>query len=192
MRTNFAAATALLLLVGACNKSSDVAEADRGNVADATAPANVDNSVAAPAAPLASADFANTVAGSGKFEIDSAAIAAKSASSADLKSLAAMISADHTKAGQELTTAANASTPSFRPMTSLTAKQKSDLTALEGATGAAFDSLYVTQQIAAHREAIAILTAYAAGGASPQLKDFATKTLPAVQAHLDKLLPMAK
>ena len=46
--------------------------------------------------------------------------------------------------------------------------------------------------MAAHQEAVQILSDYAAGGTSPQLKDFAAKVLPTVQGHLDKLNALPK
>jgi putative membrane protein len=190
MRVPLTAAIACLTILSAgCNKEPKATEL---NASNETVGADSTNATATVAAPLGSADFANAIAGGGRFEIESAALAATNASSADLKSLAAQISADHKKAGEELKAAAAASSPSFTPLASLSAKQKADLAALKGVTGADFDRLYVTQQIAAHQEAVGVLTNYAAGGASPQLKDFAAKVLPIVQGHLDKLSALHK
>lgn len=188
MRLPVTAAIACLTLLSAgCNKEPRADELNASNEI-----AGADSTGATTTAPLGSADFANTIAGGGRFEIESAALAATKASSADVKALAAQISADHKTAGEELKAAAAASSPPFTPLASLNAKQKTDLDALKGLTGAEFDRLYVTQQIAAHQEAVQILTSYAAGGASPQLKDFAAKVLPTVQGHLDKLDALPK
>lgn len=183
-----AAAACLTILSAGCNKAPSAPEANAANGMEASGP----DATTAAVAPLGSADFANAIAGGGKFEIDSAALAETKATSANVKSLAAIISADHKKAGDDLKVATAASSPSFTPLASLNAKQKSDLEALKALTGAEFDRGYVAQQIAAHQEAIAILNAYAAGGASAQLKDFASKALPVVQGHLDKLAALPK
>ena len=185
-----AAAVCLTILSAGCKKEPSATDLNASNAIEVNEPASDTNTAAV--APLGSADFANAIAGGGRFEIESAALAASKASSADVKALAATISADHKKAGQDLKAAASSSTPSFTPLESLNAKQKSDLDALKAATGAQFDQLYATQQIAAHQEAISVLNAYAAGGASPQLKGFAAKVLPTVQGHLDKLNALPK
>lgn len=183
-----AAATSLALVTSGCKKepaSTDLNAANQLN--------EVGTSIATgdAGAALGSADFANAIAGGGRFEIESANLAATMATSADLKALAAMIAADHKKAGEDLRAAADASTPSFTPLASLNTKQKADLEALKAASSN-FDSVYVSQQIAAHQEAVSVLSNYAAGGSSPQLKDFATKVLPTVQGHLDKLSALPK
>lgn len=190
MRLPLTAAIACLTILSAgCNKEP---KADELNASNEIVGTDSTGATTAATAPLGSADFANAIAGGGRFESESAALAATKASSADVKSLAAQISGDHKKAGDDLKTAAGASSPPFTPLASLNAKQKTDLDALRGLTGAEFDRLYVNQQIAAHQEAVAVLTSYAAGGASPQLKDFAAKVLPTVQGHLDKLAALPK
>jgi len=191
MRPIVLTAVASLALVSAgCKKEPSSADLNAANELNAAANSMATTApVAGPA--LGSADFANAIAGGGRFEIESAALAATKATSADLKTLAASIAADHKAAGEELKAAADASTPSFTPLASLNAKQKADLEALKAA-GANFDSVYVAQQIAAHQEAVGVLTSYAAGGASPQLQAFAAKVLPTVQGHLDKLNALPK
>lgn len=184
-----AAAASLAVVSAGCKKQPDASEVDAANQLNDTGDANASATV--PVTALGSADFANAIAGGGRFEIESADLAASRATSGDVKELAAMIAADHKKAGEDLKAAAGASTPSFTPLASLNAKQKADLEALKGA-GSNFDSLYVTQQIAAHQEAIAILQGYAANGSSPQLKDFAAKVLPTVQGHLERLNALPK
>lgn len=47
-----------------------------------------------------------------------------------------------------------------------------------------FDSAYKNQQLAVHREAVAIHSAYAARGTSPTLRPVASAALPVMQRHL--------
>lgn len=184
----FAAATSLAIVSAGCKQEPSSTDMNASNQLN-----EAGTSIAAgdAGAALGNADFANAIAGGGRFEVESADLAAGKATSADLKALATMIAADHKKAGDDLKAAAGASNPSFTPLASLNAKQKADLEALKAA-GTNFDSVYVTQQIAAHQEAVQVLSNYAAGGASPQLKDFATKVLPTVQGHLDRLNALPK
>jgi putative membrane protein len=178
-----AAATSLAIVSAGCKKEPASSDLNGSGQLNETGTAVVAREAGAA---LGSADFANAIAGGGRFEIESAGLAASMATSADLKALAATIAADHKKAGEDLKAAADASSPSFTPLASLNAKQKADLEALKAA-GSNFDGVYVAQQIAAHQEAVQVLGDYAAGGTSAQLKDFATKVLPTVQGHLDKL-----
>ncbi|RIX27092.1 DUF4142 domain-containing protein [Sphingomonas edaphi] len=182
-----AAATSLAIVSSGCKKEPSTSELNASNQLNETGSAATGGAGAA----LGNADFANAIAGGGRFEVESADLAASKATSADLKALAAMISADHKEAGEDLKVAAGASTPSFTPLASLSAKQKADLEALNAA-GSNFDSLYVSQQIAAHQEAVQVLSNYVAGGTSPQLKEFASNVLPTVQGHLDKLNALPK
>jgi putative membrane protein len=175
------------IATAACTKHDAVDNNVVNETASTDANLAAQGNTAAAAVALGDQDFANALAAGGHFEIDSGDLAAKQGGSAELKSLAAMIAADHKKAGAELAAAGAAATPKVVPSDTLTPKQQGDLTELKAASGAAFDTLYVSQQIAAHQEALAALKAYAASGASPSLKAFATKATVVVQGHLDKL-----
>ena len=55
---------------------------------------------------------------------------------------------------------------------------------LEVLSGHAFDSSYVTNQIKAHEDTVALLRKEIASGQDPDAKAFAQKVLPAVEGHL--------
>jgi putative membrane protein len=55
---------------------------------------------------------------------------------------------------------------------------------LRGAAAADFDHRYITQQIAAHREADILFRGYAKGGDNMAVKEFAAKTDDAIKMHL--------
>ncbi|HWI89068.1 MAG TPA: DUF4142 domain-containing protein [Sphingomicrobium sp.] len=74
---------------------------------------------------------------------------------------------------------------SITPDPTLTADQQQKLDQLKSQTGAAFDSAYVDDQIAAHQTALDGLRNYSANGGIPALKDFATQLVPTVTAHLN-------
>ena len=62
--------------------------------------------------------------------------------------------------------------------------------ALGGPDRAAFDKAYVTQQRAAHKEALARQSSYAKSGDDPNLKMAAGKIVPVVKMHIGMLQKM--
>ena len=64
------------------------------------------------------------------------------------------------------------------------AKDQATLKKLQGLSGAAFDRAYLDSQIAGHKEAISAFQTEARSGHDPELKAFATATLPNLQEHL--------
>lgn len=75
--------------------------------------------------------------------------------------------------------------PALVPDPALTPEQQGRLDALNAASGAAFDTAYIAEQRSAHEATLAVLRDYAANGASPPLKTFATDLVPTVTAHLN-------
>ena len=49
-----------------------------------------------------------------------------------------------------------------------------------------FDKKFMDAQVDGHQAALDLMARYAQDGTVPQIKDFAAKTGPAVQTHLDK------
>ena len=178
---------AIALAASACNNnqagndvSTDV------NLAEDTAAndvlgANVTNA----AMPTDSTGFANTVAASDLYEIESAKLAADKASNADVKSLAQHIRTDHEKSSAELKSAAGTANISVAPK--LDAEKQGMLDQLKtAARGADFDKLYVEQQKTAHQKALDLLRGYSSRGDNEALKAFATTASGVVQSHLDQ------
>jgi putative membrane protein len=56
---------------------------------------------------------------------------------------------------------------------------------LRGAKAADFDGRYMSQQIDAHKEALILMQGYAKNGDAAAVKEFAAKTAPIVQSHLN-------
>ena len=140
----------------------------------------------AAAAPMAAQDFANTAAASDAFEIASAKLAETKAGEAGLKSFAKQMIKDHGESTAKLKVAAGAMTPDK----TMNAEQKANMTALQSASGAEFDTVYKAQQLDAHQKALSAMQGYAASGDNAALKAFAAKTAPVVQGHLGMLQKM--
>jgi putative membrane protein len=146
--------------------------------------------VPAAAAPMMTGkQFVAKAGASDLFERKEAAIMASS-SNAAVASFARKMTTDHTKSTDMVKAAAKADgmTPA-PPM--MTAKQRSDLAALSASKGAARDSLYITQQKAAHAEALDLMKSYSMSGKATHLKDTAGQIAPVVQSHIDMLDKMA-
>lgn len=135
---------------------------------------------------LARADtaFMKQAAENNHAEIESSRLAVQKASDPAVKAFAQQMVADHGKTGQEL--AALASTKGVELPDGPSMMQKAKLKLLEAADGENFDRRYSeTMGLAAHRDAIALFQKAAKEARDPEVKAFATKTLPALQGHLD-------
>jgi len=110
-------------------------------------------------------------------------------SNADVAAFAKKMLDDHTKSTEMVKSAAKAD--GMTPMAPvLSATQTKDIAALTAAKGKARDTLYVTQQKAAHAEALALMQDYAGNGTAAHLKEAAGKIVPVVQSHIDMLAKM--
>lgn len=165
--------------------SASDANAVTVNEVDANgAGAMADNSTATKA-PADANSFAATAAASDLFEIESSKMAQAQAQRADVKSFAAMLVKDHTKSTADLKSIAARENITLSPPT-LAPDMQSKIDALKDAKGAAFDTLYLTQQIPAHETALKLHQGYAQSGDNVALKDFASKTSKVVTKHLDE------
>jgi putative membrane protein len=125
------------------------------------------------------ADFLRKAADAGRAEVDAAEFAMQSAQRAEVRNAASMMLEDHRRANQQLEQLAK--TKGW-DMPDATVERDQSMT-----KGSDFDAQYVEQQIRAHREAIAMFRAQAAGGSDPELVRFAQDTLPTLEHHLEML-----
>jgi putative membrane protein len=101
------------------------------------------------------------------------------------KSFAAMMIKDHTKTSDELKALVKGGDVKAELPTALDSSHQSKLDKLNGYKGADFSSEFDSQQVGAHKDAVSLFERYAKGGDNPKLKDWAGKTLPALQHHLE-------
>ncbi|WP_454718835.1 DUF4142 domain-containing protein [Caulobacter segnis] len=132
------------------------------------------------------ADYVMQAGQSDAFEVQSGQLASAKGKRADVRAFGAKMVKDHTKSTQLVMAAATKSGLSTASPP-LRSDQQDKLTQLQGASGEAFDSLYATQQLQAHEEALALHTAYAQGGDDANLKKTAAGVVPVVSMHLDML-----
>ena len=118
----------------------------------------------------------------GAAEIAMAKVAQQSGASADVKSFADRMVADHEKAAAQLATIA--ASKHLRVNDKLSAKDARELARLQKLDGSRFDREYVHAQVGAHKDAVKLFRKESEGGRDAVLKDFATTTLPTLQDHL--------
>jgi putative membrane protein len=127
-------------------------------------------------------DFIKEAAMSDMLEIEAAKVAQQKGN-ADEKKFAEQMITDHTKTSSELKGMAPAEMTSAIP-TSLDDSSRKKLDKLRDAKPADFASDYDPMQVSAHKDAVSLFERYANGGENAKLKDWAGKTLPALQHHL--------
>ena len=180
------------LSLAACQKTdSQPTAADPGtgndavNTAQDATSAAVGATSAATVGQMSTDAFVTNAAISDMDEIEAGQIAQKKGQSADVKAFGKMMVSDHTAMSNEmkpLITAAGKTAPA-----GLDERRKGLIDNLNAASAAEFDNVYLSQQEAAHSEALTLMQGYADNGDDAGLKGAAAKAVPKVQAHLDRV-----
>lgn len=126
--------------------------------------------------------FANAAAKGGMMEVMAGELAVKNATNPTVKKLGEMMVKDHTKANDELKQWA--SKTSYTLPTRLDADQQKTYDDLKAKKGSDFDRMYTDLMVKDHEKTITDFKKEAADGSEISLKNFATKTLPALDHHL--------
>jgi putative membrane protein len=135
-------------------------------------------------------DFIKEAAMSDMLEIDAGKIA-QDKGDAEEKKFASEMIADHTKTSTELKGMVSGEMKAAIP-TSLDDSSQKKLGKLRDSKPADFASEYDPMQVSAHKDAVSLFGRYAKGGDDPKLKDWAGKTLPTLQHHLEMAQAMDK
>ena len=136
-------------------------------------------------AALPPADFVKKAGASDLFEVNSAKLETTS-KNPKVRGFAKMMVTDHTKSTAMVKAAAMKSGLKPKPPM-LEPKQEADLAALKQVSGAARDTLYVSQQKAAHQDALALHKDNAASSSAPALKAASAQIVPVVEHHIHEL-----
>lgn len=127
-------------------------------------------------------DFVDDAAQGGINEVESAKLALEKSASADVKAFANHMVTDHTKANQELMALAKKLDIEVPDEATLTATAKKMILEIREES---FDKAYANNQVAAHEKTVELFKKEAASSDAPELKAFATKTLPTLEQHLE-------
>jgi putative membrane protein len=136
------------------------------------------------------ADFVKEVAMSDMTEIAAAKVG-KERGNAQEKTFASQMITDHTKTSDELKAMASAGAKVAIP-SALDSSSQSKVDKLKDAKPDDFSSDFDPMQVSAHKDAVSLFERYAKGGEDPKLKDWAGKTLPALQHHLEMAQNLGK
>jgi len=135
-------------------------------------------------------DFAVKAANGGMFEMELAKMAQEKAASKDVKEFAAMMLTDHMAASEELK--AIAAKKNITLPTTLGKDEQEDVDEMAKLTGAEFDKKYVDAMVEDHEKDVKLFQEASIAGQDPDLKQFAGKTLPTLQKHLERITTIDK
>jgi putative membrane protein len=140
--------------------------------------------------PRAAMPYMQMAASSDQFEIQSSQVALQKSQSDETKRYAQMLIEHHTQTSATLMAAAQQGglTP---PPPTLVPRHAAMLETIRNAPADRFDRVYITAQVPAHAEALALHQNYAANGDNQALRGAASAAVPFVQQHLDEARRMA-
>ena len=137
-------------------------------------------------------NFIMDAAMGGLEEVELGRVAAQQGMSAEVKQFGQRMVDDHSQANSELMTLA--SSKGITLPTELDQKHRAEVTKLSAMSGAEFDREYTKMMVSDHRKDVSEFEKQSTRGTDPDLKAFASKTLPTLQEHLRmaEALPDAK
>lgn len=137
-------------------------------------------------------NFIMDAAMGGMMEVELGRVAAQQGASDAVKQFGQRMVDDHSRANTELMSLASSKGISLP--TELDAKHREHVTKLSGMSGAEFDRAYVKMMVSDHEKDVSEFERQTTRGADPDLKAFASKTLPTLQEHLQmaRALPGAQ
>jgi putative membrane protein len=136
-------------------------------------------------------DFVKEVAISDMTEIAAAKIALVKGNP-DEKKFAEQMVTDHSKTSSELNALVSGGDVKAELPTALDSSSQKKVDTLNDSKTAQFASEYDPMQVSAHKDAVSLFERYAKGGENPKLKDWAGKTLPHLQHHLEMAQALEK
>jgi putative membrane protein len=128
--------------------------------------------------------FIMQTAQSGMKEVQLAQLAQQKAASQEVKDYARQLEQDHSKANDELKALAqqrNVNLPA-----DMGPKHQGHMTKFQNMSGEQFDREYIKMMVNDHRNSIREFQKQANSGMDSNVKEFASKTLPTLQTHLQR------
>jgi putative membrane protein len=129
-------------------------------------------------------DFVKEAATSDMLEIEAAKIAEQKGN-ADEKKFAAQMITDHTRTSSDVKGLVSSGEVKAEIPAKLDESSERKLNKLRDAKGDDFAAEYDPMQVSAHKDAVSLFERYSKSGENAKLKDWAGKTLPALQHHLE-------
>lgn len=128
-------------------------------------------------------DFVDAATEAGIAEVVTGNLALEKSQNAEIKTFAQQMVTDHTKANQKLGDIARKLDIKVPDDAALTDKVKKMILEWRDES---FDKSYVNNQVDAHEKAVELFKKEAASSDKPELKAFASDTLPTLEHHLEQ------
>jgi putative membrane protein len=132
--------------------------------------------------------YANAAAIADMYEIEAANLALERSKSEPVKAFANMLIADHTASTSKLKVLVDQNQGALPD--ALDEKHEGMIQQLKDADDAAFDQLFMQQQMTAHDDALTLHKTYADSGDQDAFRSFASETAKTVQKHIDHMQEM--
>ena len=126
--------------------------------------------------------FLREAAGVNLMEIRLGQLAQSNASHAAVKQFGQRMVNDHTKIEQDLSSMVSGNGIALNP--TLTSDQNDKINSLQSLSGPQFDQAYISLMIQGHQTDVAQFENQSRNSDSPQVRDFAARSLPVLQQHL--------
>jgi len=130
----------------------------------------------------ADATFIKKAAGGGMAEVELGRLATEKASNPEVKQFGQRMVDDHSKANDQLKQVAAEKHVTLP--TGISAKDKATKAKLEALSGDQFDRAYMEDMVKDHKQDVAEFQKASKSASDPQIKDWASQTLPTLQDHL--------
>ena len=140
--------------------------------------------------PLSDKEFVMRAAQGGMTEVELGKQASEKASSSEVKDFGSRMVKDHTQANDELKSLAEKK--GITLSSSLDARHQGMVDKLGKLSGSAFDKAYVSNQVRAHEMTVKLFKEEAQSGQDPDLKAFASRTLPTLEDHCSSITGIQK
>jgi len=134
--------------------------------------------------------FLTKAAEGGMAEVELGRLASTKATNSEVKAFAQKLVTDHSKANDEVK--ALAAKKNITLPTSVGAKHKAEHDKLAAMSGAAFDRAYVDAMLADHQKDVAEFKQQSTMNQDADVKAFAARTLPTLEAHLKQVESLSK
>ena len=131
-------------------------------------------------------EFIQKAAVSDMYEVEAGKVATDKGQSDAVKQFGQQMVDAHTKTTDELMGIVKSKNIKVDVPTKLDSEHQKLIDDLNSASAKDFDKTYASQQVDAHQNAVKLFKKYAENGDDPDVKQFAAKTLPAIEHHLDE------
>jgi putative membrane protein len=128
-------------------------------------------------------EFATKAAHAGHAEVELGKLGQSKGTSDSVKSFGGQMVEDHSKANKELEKVAKQK--NLQLPTGPDERQKLAYQKLEKLSGEEFDSAFMEQMVTDHQEATKLFEEASEKGKDPEIRQFASKTLPTIKHHLE-------